>query len=856
MGTPLEPRVLLDAAMAETAHDVLLAAENIDFSAIEQPTPLTELESRAVGSVLLDAAATDATPPTEIVFVDRGVGDIAALTAQIDPTMEVIVLDADSDGVAQIANILEGRENVGAIHILSHGSEGQLNLGNSRLTEASMQGEHANALATIASSLHVDGDILVYGCDFGVGAATALSAVTGADVAASSDLTGNSARGGDWDLEIVRGEVTAETLSASEFDGLLASDGNLIGYDFDGSENLYFIDSANQFPSTDFTYEVEYKTSDGNYAITSYEQTSNAFLLYSANGSSLQVYLGSSQLTVPVDATDGVRVTVTLDSSLSSNQLKVYVDGVLAQQATTTTTVGAGGHFAIGQEQDGVGNSSDNNQAIIGQVYGARMWGSVLDATQIQNQTGGTPDVLDFDFADVQADTVNGRTGSTFDTLIRATHSAPNTEVPLVHGLEDGSSIPLGLTADAPGREGPWTASHTISSLAVGVTITDGTNSFTATSGNTSVDVSAWTLPDITASGPANSDMDITLTLASSFTDSGTSEVVSDSVDVEFRIRAVADGGTITGTDATIGDDFAAPITDYLSFSLNDTDGSETGAITLTGVPATWVIKNGATILPNTSGSVTFAAADLASITVQAAGSAGSSVTVTASLTTTESATGNQVETATAVATPDDFTLTVTANDTPEVLGEAYTIEQSTSLNGSVATNDFDPDDDSLSYTLVAPGPLKGDLTLNTDGTFSYTPQIGFVGSDSFQYTVTDGNGGSVTETVNITIERTSDKLSAAGPITTDEDVPVNLGLSVAPDVYLGGNLQDVIGTATGFRAAGSLAGTEFDLPANAKGVTITAFSNLPTDTGNEDQFNDDYQILRLRVDLATQTFS
>ncbi|MEO0496853.1 MAG: tandem-95 repeat protein, partial [Pseudomonadota bacterium] len=856
MGTPLEPRVLLDAALLETADSAFDAAAAIDFHDLPSVAPLTQEQSAALGSVLLQTdAGAGLDVPSEIVFIDPGVGDIATLLDQIDPAMEVIVLDSSKDGVQQIADILSTRENVGAVHIISHGSEGELELGNDVLTEASMSGLHADALDTIADALHEDGDILVYGCNFGSAAATTLSKITGADVAASSDLTGSSARGGDWDLEVVRGEVTAEALEADAFSGVLSSDQNLIGYDLDGSENLYFVDASNQFPSTDFTYEVEYKTSDNNYAITSYERSGNDFLLYSANGSTLQVYMGSSVLSVPVDPTNGVRVTVTLDSTLPSNQLKLYVDGVLAGQASTTTTVSAGGHFAIGQEQDGAGSSSDTSQAIIGQVYNARMWSSVLSSTDILNRTGGAADVMDFDFSDVSADTINGETGTVFDSLIRATHTAPDTEVALVHGLEDGASIPLGLTADAPDRDGPWTAAHTLSGLADGVTVTDGTNSFTASAGSTSVDVSAWTLADITAAGPANSDVDISMTLNTSFTDTVTSEVVSDSADIQFQIRAVADAGTITGTDMTVGDSLAAPISNYLSFALADTDGSETGTITLTGVPASWVLMNGAVTLANVGGTVSFAAADLANITLAANGSAGGSVTITATLTSTEGATGNQVGTATATSVPDTFTLTVTANDAPQVLGEAYTIEQSTSFNGSVATNDFDPDGDSLTYA-VATGTTYGDLVLNPNGTFTYQPQTGYVGSDTFQYTVDDGNGGVATQTVTITIERTSDKLSTSGPVTTNEDTPVNLGLSVAPDVYLGGNLQDVIGTATGFRAAGSLAGTQFDLPADAKGVTITAFSNLPTNTSNEDRFNDDYQILRIRVDLATQTFS
>ena len=134
------------------------------------------------------------------------------------------MIDVGSDGVAQIAAILEGQSDISAIYILAHGESGEINLGDAILDGTSIAGAHADILAQIGSTLTENGDILIYGCDFGddLGAVKALAEVTGADVAASDDLTGAAEKGGDWDLEVQRGEIEADEVAAEDWDGVLA----------------------------------------------------------------------------------------------------------------------------------------------------------------------------------------------------------------------------------------------------------------------------------------------------------------------------------------------------------------------------------------------------------------------------------------------------------------------------------------------------------------------------------------------------------------------------------------------------------------------------------------------------------
>src|SRR5204863_460194 len=105
--------------------------------------------------------------------------------------------------------------------------------------------------------------------------------------------------------------------------------------------------------------------------------------------------------------------------------------------------------------------------------------------------------------------------------------------------------------------------------------------------------------------------------------------------------------------------------------------------------------------------------------------------------------------------TAEDAALTITA---PGVLG-----------------NDSDIDNDPLTATLVS-GPAHGSLTLNADGSFTYTPDANYNGADSFTYTANDGTANSNVATVSLTlIPYTTLFRSAADSYTTAEDAALTI---------------------------------------------------------------------------------
>jgi len=99
--------------------------------------------------------------------------------------------------------------------------------------------------------------------------------------------------------------------------------------------------------------------------------------------------------------------------------------------------------------------------------------------------------------------------------------------------------------------------------------------------------------------------------------------------------------------------------------------------------------------------------------------------------------------------------ITVNAvNDAPVAVNDDYTTEEDTTLTVAapgVLDNDTDVEGDTLSSTVVN-GPSNGSLTLNSDGSFDYTPNAGFVGPDSFTYKANDGSADSNEATVTIDV--------------------------------------------------------------------------------------------------------
>jgi glucose/arabinose dehydrogenase len=145
-----------------------------------------------------------------IVFIDSRVPDYQSLIAGVNAS-EVIVLNPNQDGVKQITEVLAEHSQIASVHIVSHGDDASLALGNTELSSETLS-SYGRDLQAWAKALTPNADILLYGCNVAASEAGAkfiqqVSELTGADLNASNDLTGNIALGGDWQLEAATGKI-------------------------------------------------------------------------------------------------------------------------------------------------------------------------------------------------------------------------------------------------------------------------------------------------------------------------------------------------------------------------------------------------------------------------------------------------------------------------------------------------------------------------------------------------------------------------------------------------------------------------------------------------------------------------
>jgi hypothetical protein len=153
----------------------------------------------------------------ELVFIDPATPDYRTLADGLraascaERRIDLMVLDAHRDGIRQIAAALSATRDVSAVHILSHGSDGSVQLGSGRLDFDALVA-NAGTIQSWGRSLAPGADLLIYGCDVagseaGRSLMQALTRLTGADVSASDDRTGAATQGGDWDLEFETGAI-------------------------------------------------------------------------------------------------------------------------------------------------------------------------------------------------------------------------------------------------------------------------------------------------------------------------------------------------------------------------------------------------------------------------------------------------------------------------------------------------------------------------------------------------------------------------------------------------------------------------------------------------------------------------
>ncbi|MEH2230608.1 MAG: Ig-like domain-containing protein [Nostoc sp.] len=190
--------------------------------------------------------------------------------------------------------------------------------------------------------------------------------------------------------------------------------------------------------------------------------------------------------------------------------------------------------------------------------------------------------------------------------------------------------------------------------------------------------------------------------------------------------------------------------------------------------------------------------------------------------------------------------VSTSVNNPPTANNDTATTSENTSVTGNVLTNDTDPDAGNI-LTVAAVNGVAANvgnqitlasgafLTLNANGTYTYNPNAQFeslaagaTAADNFDYTISDGNGGTDTATVNVTINGVNDAPTVANAIadqTTLEDgfFSFTLPANTFGDVDAGDSL-----TYAATLANGNPLPTWLSFNANTR-----TFSGTPNDPNN-----------------------
>ena len=307
---------------------------------------------------------------------------------------------------------------------------------------------------------------------------------------------------------------------------------------------------------------------------------------------------------------------------------------------------------------------------------------------------------------------------ATLAVKVTGVADAPTLAVTDTHGPKN-TAIVLGshITAALTDTDGSEALTIKISGVPTGATLSAGTN---AGSGN-------WTLTpaqlaNLTVTPPANSTTPIALTVSAVSTeDNGTTAAIAKTLNVTIDTAAdtTASTPTLTVTAAAGNEDTAIALGSHVAAALTDTDGSETLAIKIAGVPTGATLSAGTN---NGGGIWTLTPAQLAGLTITPPSNSDAPISLTVTATSTESnggATASKSATLAVKVTGVADAPTLAVTDTHGLAGTAI------SLNQHITTALTDTDGSEVLAIKISGVPSGATLSAGTDngnGSWSLTP--------------------------------------------------------------------------------------------------------------------------------------
>ena len=507
-----------------------------------------------------DVAVLDILQPgmaTELVVIDGAIADKATLYRGLKPGVVAVEIDPTRPGLPQLAEALRGHRNLAAIPVVSHAKAGELLLGSSRITAENAHEELA-ALSALREAVRPGADLLFYGCDIaaspeGDALLDSIQLQTGLDVAASSNPTGSTALGGDWDLEVVRGSI--ETTVAFSEKALRDFSHVLVAANGTKTFSAGWVDNNTSLNSTDFVVTGKDVGGSPISNISIYAAPPNpAYLQTGYNATTTGTYFHV--------AADGVNTGTFELTGLAAGEYgsgqftNVQVIGILPNDTTVSSTV-----------LTGTGATGENFSFGPGQL--ATFSGVKLKAFKLVFDTtsgSGTKPFFEFRSFTIQGavapvpNVTDGRisisgatgTGGAYKIGDTVTATWNNTA-----GGDNNSGI-TGVTVDfsqfgggaavaASNSSNTWTATYTITSGAIDTTSRNVTVTATNAGGSTSTaDTTNATVDNI---APAVTDANISISGA---TGAGGAFKIGDTVTATWNNTAGGDNNLDTISSATV----------------------------------------------------------------------------------------------------------------------------------------------------------------------------------------------------------------------------------------------------------------------------------------------------------------
>ncbi|MFO0385033.1 MAG: DUF4347 domain-containing protein, partial [Pirellula sp.] len=492
--------------------------------------------------------------------------------------LDVLFVDQTVDGVQLVTDYLNHTDiRYDAVHIASHGFAGGLQLGNVTLTAGSLE-QYTTQLETWRSSLGVDADMFLYGCSIAEGSASStfvdrLASLLDVDIAASTDATGASSLGGDWDLEYRVGQ-TLDSLTVSEING-------------ETWEHLLLTYTVrDDFTSAAYTnnngtnsWNAEWSETDeggsgattGNILITGGQlrmQAANAADLISRQ----------ANLTGAHSATLSFNYDNTLDSNASASSITVDVssDGVTwvtldTFSRTLNTTASSKSYDISSYISSGTRVRFDVSTAAAGSFY------LFVDNFQISYDINTAPTAVVDTATAVEAGGANNGTAGTNPTgnVLTNDTDADSGDTKVVSGVAAGvvGSASTNVGSNVTGTYGTINISST-GAFTYTVDNNNATVQALRTSGNTLSDTFTYTMRDT---------LGLTSTTQITVTIQGANDTPSDITGTLTIAENSANGNavaTVTGTDIDSGDTRTWSLTDSAGgrFAINSSTGQVTVA--------------------------------------------------------------------------------------------------------------------------------------------------------------------------------------------------------------------------------------------------------------------------------------